>query len=282
MNLFLLQGDGLARYFQKMRLLVRLGFMCALILNSEKAFSNDSSLWQSWNDSKVLYESKNFEKSLQSIQEHHQTDDPEDPHYYYNLGTLYFHLGRLGLSIGNLEKAYRLNPKDPEILSNLTNARSALERKIGTDKLDPASTWIEQLAESLSTRDFRTILGLLSLGVAMNWLRIYIKFRSLSKVLFNLGGFLGILGVFLAIFIYSVQQWANQSPPAISLEKQLVRSGPGTHFIEMSQIEEGTQVRILGPTSKDSSNPSSPEVWRQIRYSIQGIGWVKASSLLTL
>jgi len=48
---------------------------------------------------------------------------------YYNLGNTYFKLGQLGRAIVSYERARRINPKDEEVLFNLSFAKSQLEQE---------------------------------------------------------------------------------------------------------------------------------------------------------
>jgi uncharacterized protein YgiM (DUF1202 family) len=77
--------------------------------------------------------------------------------------------------------------------------------------------------------------------------------------------------------VYFTQRITNTNPPAICLENQSIRSGPGEQFMELTKMEPGEKIRLLGP-----SEQTNTEVWRQIRYMGDKIGWIRASSLLPL
>jgi hypothetical protein len=256
--------------------------------------SSDARIWQDWQDLKNLYDSQNYEAALKELQAHPQ----ENSHFYYNLGTIHYRLGHPGTAVAYLEKANRLAPYDPDIQYNLTLAKSVLSDSIGLSQLDPASTWTEQLADRVSLDEVRATLGLLGLIVVLLWTRAYLKTRNLKKVFIQPAGFLGLLGFGLTVGVYGVQRLGSSCPPAICLEKQSIRSGPGQQFMELAQTIPGAKLRLLGasapaaqPTSTpsalvtgDPTQPSSPssEIWQQVRYSPDGIGWIKSSSLLML
>lgn len=177
--------------------------------------------------------------------------------YYYNVGTLSMQLGHSGEALAYLEKAKKLKPHDSDIQQNLNIARASLARVLGTERLDPASTWVESLADHMPLDEIRGTLGLVGLILAIFWIRSYLKTRNLRKTflypaaLFSLVAF-GVTGV-----LYGAQRLAEAHPPAVCLERQTIRSGPGDQFIALAQVEAGTKIRLLGPTDSQ---------WAQVRY----------------
>jgi tetratricopeptide (TPR) repeat protein len=235
--------------------------------------------WSKWQEAKKDYDSHRYQEALEELQK-----NPLDKsNYYYNLGLVYFRLGKLGPSLGYLEKANRLKQNDPDIQYNLSIARFELERAIGTEKLDPASHWIEQFADQIPTDQLRIILSLLTLISLLLWTKAYMMTRHVRSTCSQPAGFFGMLGLTLAIGVYGLQRWAHSQPPAICLEPLTVRSGPGNHFMELTRMEAGSKLRLLGPSvSSDDHENSSTETWKQVRYAPTEIGWAKASTLLPL
>lgn len=242
-----------------------------------------------WQEAKAVYDAGRLEDALRL----YQGEPVETASYFYNIGTLLQQLGRSGQAVAYLEKANRLSPHDSEIRHNLSIARATLGQLIGNDRLDPASTWNETLADQISLEDVRGALGIMVLLLSLAWIRAYLKTRSLKRTFLNPLALVPFLGVILAAGLYVTQRIAEGHPPAVCIERQVVRSGPGDHFLELYQVEAGTKLRLLGPTSagttqspipSPSGTPSgSPSAswWYQVRYGA-GIGWVRASSLLLL
>jgi len=240
------------------------------------AFGNEQT-WpgiQEVQEVKDLVNQKKYEEAIRYLQAHGSQN--EDPNYFYNLGTLYYQAGQLGMSIAYLEKANRLHPHNPDFIYNLSLARSAFVGKSGSESLDPASSWVEQIADRISLDEVRTTLGFLGICVVAFWSKAYFATRNLKRAILNPAGLLGFFGFIITVGIYSMQRWIAATPPGVCLQKITVQSGPGDRFMELARLEEGTKVRIL------STSESQPELWTQIRYSPNGIGWVRASSLLTL
>jgi tetratricopeptide (TPR) repeat protein len=277
MNLFLLQGRHGNGYFCRMPEFIRsfifillfVIFVQPCIASSQKGVPH----WSRWGTAKTFYDQKDYSAALQELLK----DPGGDFTYFYNLGTLYTLVGKPGLAVAYLEKANRLHPHDPDIQYNLSLSRAHLSESIGPTHLDPASTWTEQLADRISLDEVRATLGLIGFIVVAFWIRAYLQTRNLRKVLAQPSGFLGLLGFAITLSLYGIQRWASSYPPAICIESQVIRSGPGNHYLDLSHAEVGTKVRILG-----SSLQGNNEIWEQVRYSDDGIGWIKSSSLLLL
>ncbi|OFZ53081.1 MAG: hypothetical protein A2428_02550 [Bdellovibrionales bacterium RIFOXYC1_FULL_54_43] len=288
--------------------------MTTLIFFSAQAAMAESGQkmdWGNWAEARALYDSGKPEEALRAFLNH---PDPENASYYYNLGTLSFRLGRIGAALAYFEKANRLRPHDPSIQHNLQLARSTLGKAIGDEKLDRASNSLESLADRVPLDEVRGTFGLLCFILALIWLRSYLKIRELRKTLLQPAALFGLLGVAITGSLYGAQRLAEIHPPSVCLEGESIRSGPGSHFIELAQVEPGMKLRLLGPSSEaaggsdaagvapaatlaqasptavaspgasaESPKPvSQPVLWVQVRYSPDGIGWIRASSLLLL
>lgn len=232
--------------------------------------------WKEWQEAQTFFQSKKYKDALDELNKHPK----ENAAYYYNIGTIYFYLNQIGLSVAYLEKANTLQLHDADIQYNLSVSRLALEKQIGAAKVDPASSWTEQVADRISLDEVRATLGLMGIIVTLLWARAYSNTRSIRKAFLEPAGLLGLLGFALTVGIYGLQQWTAVSPPAVSLSRQTIRSGPGDHYLELGQLESGTKIRLLGPSSAAQGNEK--EIWRQVRFSEEGIGWVRATSILPL
>ena len=134
-------------------------------------------LTENWQRASQLYESGKFADALAELQSQPQ----EDAGYFYNLGTVLLRLGKLGYSLAYLEKANRLKPHDPAVQHNLQIARTALGGALGSHRLDPASTWSEEIADRVTLEEIRGTLGLVGSVMVLMWLRFYLRTRRLRK-----------------------------------------------------------------------------------------------------
>jgi tetratricopeptide (TPR) repeat protein len=224
---------------------------------------------------KQLFKAGKYDEAAKLLLSHPETT----PAYYYNLGTIEYRRDQLGPAVAYLEKANRLQPHDAAIQSNLRAARLKLGHLIGEDHLDPASTSFEAFADTVPIAEIRGGIGLLCLVLTLFWIRSYLKTRSLTQTLFKPVGFLGILALGVVLALYGAERVAASHPPAVVIDRQTVRSGPGDRFLELSQVESGSKLRLMGPSEKAEG---TGEPWLQVRFSADGIGWVRASSLLLL
>lgn len=236
-----------------------------------------SALWSDWQEAKSFYDSGRWSDAAAQLLAHPR---PNDSSYFYNLGSTYLKIGNLGLALAYLEKANRLRPHHPDIQNNLGLARQAFSEKVGSDKLDPASSWIEQLADQVSFDEVRGTLGFSLLALVLIWIRNYSKTRRIKGALSHPAAYLGMAALGITLGLYGIRLWANYHPSGILLGHQTVRSGPGDHFEQLAELEVGSKVRILGPVSSQTDEPH--EDWNQIRFSKEQIGWVRSKDLLVL
>jgi hypothetical protein len=224
---------------------------------------------------KSLYERGKFEDILLLLKKMPE----ENFRYYYNLGTIYYLLRKPGQGVAYLEKANRIKPHEPDVQNNLALAKTALAQAIGPENVDPSSNWVEHLADGVSLDEARAILGFLGLCVVLLWIRAYFSERSLRQALFNPAGSIGVFCFLITVGVYFAQRRAASMPPTICLEADMIRSGPGDSFLQLSEGVVGSKYRFM---SSAQATGEKQEEWRQVRYSTHEVGWMRASSLLLL
>jgi hypothetical protein len=236
--------------------------------------------WSQWQEAHRLYEAGKYEDAFQSLS---AQPSHNDPIYFYDLGTIAYRLGRTGAALAYFEKANRLKRHDPDIHHNLELVRSDLEKTLGASKLDPASTWTEDLADQVSLEEIRGVFGAIMLILALFWIRTYRKSRNLKETLMRPAAMVGAIALLLVAGLYWTETLASSRSPAIALSRQIVRSGPGDGYVELAQVDAGTKVRVLdSAVSNESHGGAAPEKWLQVRYSQDGIGWVRTGGFLVI
>lgn len=247
-------------------------------------FSGASFSWaespKEWNEVRSLYDSGKTNDALLLLLK----NPSPDPSYFYNVGTMYLKTQRAGLAVPYLEKALRLSPLDRDVRHNLELARTELGRLISSERVDPASTLLDSVGDQLALAPTRAVLALLGLVLLLFSVRIYSKRGSAKEwILSGLGPIgvviLCILSLYSASSLLVPGQPLGSHPAAFPVEHQTLRSGPGDQFLELTQVEAGTKLRLLG--SAPGSNGDTG-LWYQVRFSEDRIGWIKASSLLIL
>jgi hypothetical protein len=282
-----------------------LGFAGVLLFTVLIADNSGAATAESLDAVNSLAQAGKYEEAYQLFQKKPPTTALD----LYNLGTLALRSGHIGPAVANLEKADHLGRHDPDIRHNLEIAHSTLIKILGSeDRIDPASTWTEKLADHISLNELRGVLGLVMLMLALLWIRAYLRTRSLKACLLDISALIGASTLLLVTGLYLVERDVNERPPAIVLGRISIRSGPGKDFAELAQIDPGVKVRVLGhasPAPADSENPIVPvlqaaaenhadtppsgggtaaaqEPWYQIRYSTDEIGWVQASGVMVI
>lgn len=265
MSLFLLQGTRAPRYFFKMltRAAIFLLVWGALGLGFNSLVFADGTPWE---EVKTLSDSGRFDEAIARL----KANPSESFEYYYNLGTLSLRSGLPGPAVAYLEKASKLKASDPDARQNLETAKAALRQTIGAQQLDPAADLIDEIGEQVGDPRVRSAIAVISLLLIVI---AFLEFRKSGSAAFRTtSGWLGALGLFVLLFTAFAQRAAHSYPTAVFVERQIIRSGPGDQFVELSRAEAGIRIRILD--RKDG--------WYQIRFSTDGIGWVQSSSVLPL
>lgn len=201
----------------------------------------------------------------------------------YNRGTLYAKKGQWAQAVAYLEKAKQEIPHDPDVSFNLSIARDELEKILGPGRLDPASHWLERLADQAPLTEIRGLLGLCGLIMIALWLRSYAKHRVLRRALLQPAGLWVLFSFLLTFGLYLAERITHPSPPGMILATEIVRSGPGKSYLDLGRVEAGMKIRVLGanPTPTEQSNTES-ELWRQVRFSGDQVGWIPEKCLLLL
>ncbi len=260
------------------RVLRTLLFLFLLLLSSVASAdaNTQANSWADWNVARTHFETGNFASALEALAQH---PEPNTGSYYHNLGTTYYRLGNYGLALANLEKANQIHPHHPDIQNNLAIARQALGQQIGFEKLDPGSSWLEQIADQISFDEVRATLGFLTLGLILVWIRNYSRFRALPAALLHPASYIGLIAVGITFTTYMARLWANSYPCSILVARETIRSGPSERYQVLHEAETGSKLRVLGPST---SEENTQENWSQVRYASDAVGWVKSKSLLIL
>ena len=205
-----------------------------------------------------------------------------DATYFYNLGVLYGKMKQPGLATAYLTKANSEKPHDPEIQSNLKLAQSALQNVLALNHseigIDSASNQLEQFSDRIQNDEILGVIGLITVLVSLLWIRAYLKTRNITKTFLKPSGWFGVLALVLVFAFYGIYKAGNSNPPAVVVVREPLRSGPGLNFPEISTIESGIKVRMLGSAATVNEN----ELWQKVRYKTNQTAWIPLSSLLPL
>ncbi len=244
---------------------------------AESVFANGEpgEEWADWRAAQQAAQSGNYSEAEKLL----RAAPKESANYHYNLGTLAAHQGKWGHAVAHLEKANALRSHHSSTLHNLRIARRSLAQHGGPAEsdLDRASNWLESLADQVPLNEIRAVLGMTGLLLIGVWARQYYRSRSLKATLLQPAGLIAAAALLITLTLYGAERTASSHPAAIALDATIVRSGPGTQFTELSRVDAGVKVRVLGPSEQDTQ-----DTWLQVRYGPHEIGWITASTLLLL
>lgn len=219
-----------------------------------------------------------YREAIQALQQ----SPTYDATYFFNLGILYGKMNQPGLAHAYFEKANRLHPHDPEILRNLKVARDQLQKQLSATQsdigIDSASDQFERFSDRIQGDEILGVIGLVLVIVSLLWIRAYLKTRHLTKTFLKPSGWFGVLALMLVTAFYGVYKAGSYNPPAVVLIKQPLRSGPGMNYPEITNIEPGIKVRMMGSAVTVNEN----ELWQKIRYKSDQTAWIPLSNLLPL
>lgn len=240
--------------------------------SSTTAYSSNDVQWQ---ELRSRYDQGRINEALQLLLKE------DHPAYYYNLGTLYYQMDQIGKAVAYLEKANKLNQTDKDIQYNLETARTALRKKLGERLLDPGASPMDWISDQAHSPKVQALFALLTLIVTLAGFRRYWLTQDLTEWS---TGLLSGTGLFLLLTLIALTRFPHilgAQSAAVALERQSIRSGPGDQFLELTQIEAGTKVRLTGESINGTSGTSTL-LWHQVRFSGDGIGWIKDSEFLFL
>ncbi len=130
---------------------------------------------------------------------------------------------------------------------------------------DPATRFWEYASENWPLSPVLTVLGLLVLGLVLNW-------RKRPRP-WLLAVSLILTGLCLALRLGVGVDAAAQLERA-----EVLRSGPGDAFLQLGKLEAGARVRVPDTAAREEAGVR----WRQIRYGSTETAWLPESALLLL
>ena len=163
---------------------------------------------------------------------------------YYNLGNAYYKSGQIGRAILSYERATRLLPDDDDIGANLRFANTVKKDKEPEEASGVLERSIVRLYKALSERRLAlfgslSLFCLLGAGVGL----IYVPTNRMLWIVLLV--FWGICMSSSALLLGAKVMAYKTNTDAIVLADELLgRSGPGSDFLQVFTIHEGTKAAI--------------------------------------
>tara|TARA_B100000767_G_C19778637_1_gene544489 strand:+ start:9065 stop:9823 length:759 start_codon:yes stop_codon:yes gene_type:complete len=193
---------------------------------------------------------------------------------YFNLANAYYRLGIVGESIFYFEKAKQLDPKNKEILTNLTYARNmtldaieVLPESIFTQITNKILSWFTMTQWSKILISIAWLLALLFVLYLWNtkgvWKRVYFSSFLILTLLF--------ISIFTLTYLRNTKLQSELS--GIVFESKInIWGEPNDRSEILFVLHEGTKVEVLDELAQ----------WKKIKIANGSEGWVLASSLRML
>ena len=188
---------------------------------------------------------------------------------WYNRGTAALKQNQLGPARAYLEKALSENQMRPElptpwIEKNLTVATSRLQEKIGTAATQEVRSWNEVLAEQPWFAPVESLVAIAALLAGILMLRRKRLLPWLAAPIFFFA---------LALPAFTARRTAR----TYALVDTVLRSGPGSKFLEIGRVEAGCPLRYTGEHRSEGS-----EGWLQVRFENLALGLLPEASVLRM
>jgi len=186
---------------------------------------------------------------------------------YMNLGNCWLKRDEVAKAILYYERAYLIDPSDPDIRFNLELARTKT-----VDKVNPVNqlfvvVWFKKLLALLDVNGWATLtVVLFALTILLIGIFLFSKKTGLRKITFSFSAFFLLLSVLS--FIFATTQMGNirnRDTAIIMSPSVTVKSTPSSAGTDLFIIHEGRKVQILDSSMKE---------WVEIRLEDGNTGWI--------
>ena len=194
---------------------------------------------------------------------------------YYNLGNSYYRLGNLGQAIQYWEKAKLLAPSQPDINYNLSVAEQLLVDKVVLPKMFPLFKWYAQMQKQLPLNTAIMSIGILILLMVL--ILIMLRYRDRNKTNARKAPYIAVLSVFLSLILIFTFVTVNTAYKRKN-ERYAIILKPEVHILSEPD-EDATVLFILHEGSKVKINKNIEDIWSNISYFDDKVGWIPHSAI---
>ena len=189
---------------------------------------------------------------------------------YMNLGNCWLKRDEIAKAILYYERAYLLDPSDPDIRFNLDLARTKTVDKVNAVNQLFIVVWFKKLLAVLDVNGWAVMTVILfALTIILTGVLLFSKKLGLRKISFSFSVFFLLLSILS--FIFATTQMGNlkERDTAIIMSPSVtVKSTPTSAGTDLFIIHEGRKVKILDSSMKE---------WVEIRLEDGNTGWIPVS-----
>lgn len=186
---------------------------------------------------------------------------------YMNLGNCWLKRDEIAKAILYYERAYLLDPSDPDIRFNLELARTKTVDKVNTVNQLFIVVWFKKLLAVLDVNGWAVLtVVLFALTMLLAGVFLFSKKTGIRKISFSFSAFFLLLSVLS--FIFATTQMGNlknRDTAIIMSPSVTVKSTPTSAGTDLFIIHEGHKVQILDSSMKE---------WVEIRLEDGNTGWI--------
>lgn len=197
-------------------------------------------------------------------------DGNESADLYYNLGYSYFKQGMLGKAIINFERSKRLNPSDPDVIVNLSQAYALTDKLQEVEPMLISKMW-NGFRDSLNYDGWAVVfIVLFVLTLTGAGFFLFMNSVRLRKIGFFAGAIFAILAIVsLSISLNKRAEALDCDDAIIMVSSVTLATSPDKNATEMAVLHEGTPVRIIDTLGD----------WVEVRLKDGNVGWLILSSI---
>lgn len=213
------------------------------------------------------YKNGNYKKAI-DLYEKLLKEGLESGPLYYNLGNAYFKTGQKGKAILNYLRAERIMPRDPDLRSNLSYARSLIKgRQIASE-----DSWLlsrlEKLCGYLTLDEVTVLISIFYLATFIMLILSVLNRKWRQSLRYFIISSLCLFIIFLVVFIVQIHT-ELQILSVVIVDKTAARFEPSKDATIYYHLYEGQVVRII--------KESGP--WYQIKRPDGKSGWVPKADI---
>jgi hypothetical protein len=186
---------------------------------------------------------------------------------YMNLGNCWLKRDEIAKAILYYERAYLLDPSDPDIRFNLELARTKTVDKLNAVNQLFITVWFKKLLAVLDVNEWAVLTVILfALTILLVGVFLFSKKSGMRKISFSFSAFFLLLSILS--FIFATTQMGNlkERDTAIIMSPSVtVKSTPTSAGTDLFIIHEGRKVKILDSSMKE---------WVEIRLEDGNTGWI--------
>ena len=191
---------------------------------------------------------------------------------YMNLGNCWLKRDEIAKAILYYERAYLIDPSDPDIRFNLELARTKT-----VDKVNPMNelfivVWFKKLLAVLDVNSWAVMTVMLfAVAILMTGIMLFSKKRGIRKISFSFSVIFLLLSILS--FIFATTQMGNirnRDTAIIMSPSVTVKGTPSGAGTDLFIIHEGRKVQILDSSMKE---------WVEIRLEDGNTGWIPVNEM---